>query len=854
MTSKTPQLRAKAASVPSPTEGASLRELIQVLIDVGVRANGPLKPWTWEEFAATASITSRQLRKLRESDDCLPQTAKFKGFLLAFFGKDPTNYPEWRNALADARERVRMGRKKPTVSKDQPASSNSVADEVGSQFRSSQTAHRGRMPLHFHGRERDLETIDALMMSTPHRVALHGPHGIGKTALAAAYAFHYRHTYRAVAWIDAETDEGCVSGLVAFGQRMNWAPTSVTNAVALAATLLRLAEDGTGCLVVYDNAPSPAALHPYLPNGSPHVLITSNLPSWRSEAFPLELTGWSPAVGAGFLSKRLGIAKGSRDARDLSVLLGGFPIALEFAAAFCERRQLGVGDYRKRLSQAPGRYLLKTGLNISGYPRSIYDAFALAMTAAEEEEPAAIPVLHLFCALAPEPIPQSVISDGYKIFRSNSIEKSENDTCGDALAVLRDYALITTSAFDMGPGELELNGFAVHRLVKLVVQERLGLDESAQNSMARALANCFSTISEADANGVNLLYRLGTHVTYLLGQASANPNNAIITRLYGQYANYWIYINKYKKRPEIALYHSLRYLKRLKLAHGGHSQEASAGFVTIGLASFASGKFRSAELFIERALGIRAKCYPRWHPHVVEARLALASILWHRGDQERSKEIWKDIVSCRNLTWPEDHPEFARVLLHWAFISSFNDGREEAMLMMAEVLVIQIFTLPPDHRDIQDTRNHLSQFLRWPPNKDRDALSTIEAHARYMMELRSYNNIDVGRLWLELALLCHQSEQREVSTAYFDKALHSFPDPSPERLRALIKGWRFAPIGGDDSLVGSYHAALEQAVKLNDPIEIHRTAAGLAFVLDVSGNETEAETVRRRFLPHRPLF
>lgn len=844
MTSKTPQLRAKAPPIPSPTEGAPLRELIQILIDVGVRANGPLKPWTWEEFAATASITSRQLRKLRESDDCLPQTAKFRGFLLAFFGKDPTNHPEWRNALANARERVRIARKKSTVSKDQRARPRPVTDEVGSHVRRPQAVHRGRMPLHFHGRQRELETIDALLTSEPHRVALHGPHGIGKTALAAAYAFHYRHTYRAVAWIDAETEVGCSGAIIAFGQRMGWCAASSTNEAALAETLLHLAEEGTGCLIVYDNAPSPAALHPYLPNGSPHVLITSNFPTWRSEAVPTELIGWSPDVGGAYLSKRLSITDNSRDACELSNELGGFPLALELAATFCERRQLSVGDYRQRLSQSSGRYLLKTGLNIPGYPRSVYDVFALAMTAAEVEHPAAISLLRFLCALGPEPIPRFAITARSLLTHDRTVSPMDNDTCDAALAALRSYALITATPIPFAHGEPFVNAVTVHRLVSLVVEECFGSSEADTYIAAGTIAACFpESIEDASAQNEQL-YLLKPHVTHLLGKTDVDLAIPTIALLHGRYSIYRTAGN----RPREAVHHAYRYYASLKRAHSSESQEISDGLLALGLAFNGCGKYCSAEIVLERAHCIRSHAHADWHPAVVETMRALSSTACNRGNLERNEQILESILSSRHLTWPQDHPDLARVLFALAAVRLTQKRYSDALFALAEAFVMQILLLLPDHRETAQTRRRLAQ-LHSETAGNGNSLSSIEEQCHLAMESRSRNPIDQARLSLELGLACLSIGHREVGLAYVHKALSVFPDPSPERLRAITKLSRFRTVL--DPLFPDSRAALEQAIKLKDQVAIHRWATILHKSLHRFGSKEEAAEIYNRYLENR---
>ena len=65
-----------------------------------------------------------------------------------------------------------------------------------------------RVPLHFLGRDDDLQAIETLALPEG-RVAittLHGLRGVGKSTLAPAYAERNRNHYRATWWVRAQTE------------------------------------------------------------------------------------------------------------------------------------------------------------------------------------------------------------------------------------------------------------------------------------------------------------------------------------------------------------------------------------------------------------------------------------------------------------------------------------------------------------------------------------------------------------------------------------------------------------------------------------------------------------------------
>ena len=146
--------------------------------------------------------------------------------------------------------------------------------------------------------------------------------------------------------------------LVALGVRLGWVGADEREEPALAAVSERLRHEGEGILLIFDNATSANALKPYLPGGgAAQVLVTSNAHAWRGLAEPVELRVWPKAIGADYLVARTG-RDGERTAAEaLSEALGGLPLAHEQAAAYCERLDISLADYRKRFESAPARLL-----------------------------------------------------------------------------------------------------------------------------------------------------------------------------------------------------------------------------------------------------------------------------------------------------------------------------------------------------------------------------------------------------------------------------------------------------------------------------------------------------------------
>ena len=66
---------------------------------------------------------------------------------------------------------------------------------------------------------------------------------------------------------------------------------------------------------------------------------------------------WPKEVGADYLIARTGRGKERASAEALSEALGGLPLALEQAAAYCERLHVSIAEYRKRFETSPARFM-----------------------------------------------------------------------------------------------------------------------------------------------------------------------------------------------------------------------------------------------------------------------------------------------------------------------------------------------------------------------------------------------------------------------------------------------------------------------------------------------------------------
>jgi class 3 adenylate cyclase len=362
-----------------------------------------------------------------------------------------------------------------------------------------------RVPMHFMGRDDALAAIAAALARHEGRVAftaLHGLRGVGKTTLAAAYAERRRGDYGATWWVRAQTEAGMRADLVALGVRLGWTAADDKEEPALASVMDRLRREGDGVLLIFDNAIDADALRPYLPRGGKaHVLVTSNAHAWRGVAEPVEIQLWPKAIGADYLVARIGREDERAEAATLSEALGGLPLAHEQAAAYCERLDILLAEYRRRFEAAPARVLDDKRHAPAEYHDGLTVAktFGLAIEEAAKLHPAAEPLIAHAALLAPEPIPLFLFAEARERFGEPLATALADDGLDEAVAALRTFALLNRETIaDEHDPTITTETVRLHRLVREVAAARR--EGEARESARRALVDAMAAVyPEAEA-------------------------------------------------------------------------------------------------------------------------------------------------------------------------------------------------------------------------------------------------------------------------------------------------------------------------------------------------------------------
>jgi Tfp pilus assembly protein PilF len=619
-----------------------------------------------------------------------------------------------------------------------------------------------RVPEHFLGREDSLAAIEAALGRYDGRVAitaLHGLRGVGKTTLATAYAERHRGDYRATWWIRAQTPDGMRTDLVALGVRLGWVAADEKEEPALAVVMERLRHEGEGLLLVFDNAIDADGLKPYLPRGgAARVLVTSNAHAWRGVASPVEIRLWPKEIGADYLIARTGRAAERAAAEALSDALGGLPLAHEQAAAYCERLEIALADYRKRFEAAPTRVLDSERDAPAEYHDrlTVAKTFALAIDEAAKLHPAAEPLIVHAALLAPESIPLFLFSEAREKFGAPLASALEGDGLDEAVAALRAFALVDRESIaDERDPTIATDCIRLHRLVRQVAAARCEGEarEAARRTLIEAVAAVYPGNIFKDPKAWPPARRLDALALALVGVDAELPKGAEERTCYlliraGQYRQYSLAAYA-QTRPlyerALAIYekvlgpehlHTAESLANLALlledqgdlagarplferalaiyekVLGPEHPDTATIFANLAILFEAQGNLAASQPLTERALAIYEKALGPEHPDTATSLSNLANLLLAQGDLAGARPLYERALAIREKVLGPGHPHTAGSLNNLASLVQAQGDLAGARPLFERALAINEKALGTEHPDTATSLSNLARLLR----------------------------------------------------------------------------------------------------------------------------------------------
>ncbi len=613
---------------------------------------------------------------------------------------------------------------------------------------------------YFTGREEALLSLHSQLTATGamtqnRALAISGLGGIGKTQIAIEYAHRYRDEYDAVFWVTAATRETLHSGFIALARLLQLPVRDLPDQHVIIDAVKQWLARHEQWLLILDNADELDLLADFLPTGDTgSILFTTRAQATGTLAPSLSIEQMSGEEGALFLLRRARLLtpKGSLEqaseadrtqAFPLVAAMGGLPLALDQAGAYIEETRCGLSGYLELYRTHHTSLLSRRSVSPSDHPESVAVTWRVAFLTVERTSPAAAELLGLCAFLAPDAIPEAIITEGsMKLGPTLGPVASDALALNAALEVLQKYSLVRRHP--------DTKTLIIHRLVQAVLKE--SMDEQMQRQWAeRAVCAvnaafpegyfeswsrcqeclphvlaCAQAIKHYDlllADAALLLQRAGAHAQeraqYKTAEALLQQSIFLCQGVWGiespQAVQSLNYLGEtYHEQGKYALAEPLFQQALVLHEHllGSEHPRTATSINNLAVVAFYQGKYEQAEPLYRRALAIRERVLGEEHQETAESLNNLANFYHHEGKYEQAELFYRRALLIAEQVLGPERPFTALVLHNLARLYTDQHRYAEAEPLFLRALTIRERVLGPEHPRIALTQAFLARLYR----------------------------------------------------------------------------------------------------------------------------------------------
>jgi Trypsin-like peptidase domain/Tetratricopeptide repeat/NB-ARC domain len=551
-------------------------------------------------------------------------------------------------------------------------------------------------PRFFTGRSDELQRLAAGFAESDRVVvtqAITGLGGVGKSQLAAAYVHRHLDECEIVAWVAAE--DGGVADLANLAAELGLPVDGLTPTDRAERVINWLGSTDRSWLLVLDNITDAAQLTGRVPaTGRGQVLVTSRNRHLGHFADVLAVDVFSRETAISYLTERGGRPKEGAGAGRLADALGGLPLALAHAAAYCADRDVSFDDYHELLEALPPASLFEESPDIS-YQQTVASTWQPSIAAAQQRSPLSRPLLAMIAYLAPDSIPIALVD----VLVDADAGVVANKKRQDALDALQRYSLTR-------PGETA-SSLDVHRLLQRVVREDPQSAAEGPLLAAAALARVFPAAVD-DPNVWPLCNDLAPHAVALSETFPETATNArdVIPTL--QRLTEFLY---YSGALRVAVTTGTRVLALAERMLGDEHSNTINARVNLAASYRADGRVNDAIKLEELVLTDRERLLGTEHPDMITARGNLALSYRADGRVKDAIKLEELVLTDRERLLGTEHPDMITARGNLA-ASYYTDGRiQKAIELQEGVLADRERLLGAEHPDTITARDGVI-FLR----------------------------------------------------------------------------------------------------------------------------------------------
>ncbi len=496
----------------------------------------------------------------------------------------------------------------------------------------------------FVGRDEILEALHQALVTggTAAVQALRGMGGIGKTQVAAEYAYRNAARYRIVWWIAAEEPSLIGEQLDALSTVLGLSPPgdSGTHVTALVTRHLREHDDW---LLIFDNAETPTDVERLLAGGQGHTIITSRGGHWGHLAATIDVGELSRSESVALL-RTANPQLSSHEADRLAEALSDLPLALVQAAGFIASSGADVGEYLEFIAGDPA-LVLEHGPSGS-HAGCLTATVALSARRAAELDPAALGLLRACASLGAEPIPIEWLISW----------PGDHGETGSALILRRNVGHLR----DLGLVVAAESSVQLHRLTRMIVAGLMTDDERAEARRRAERILCANRPADTDDPLVWPQWAL--LLPHLLALDPSSTQSAGLRDLACHACRYLL------RQGDIAAGYDLaQNIYRAWSANlGPDHPDTLAAANQLANAFELKGEYAQARRLAEQTLVRRRRTLGEDHPDTLLVAGRTAVYLYYSGEYELARQLNVDTLARRTRVLGVDHPDTLRTAANLA--------------------------------------------------------------------------------------------------------------------------------------------------------------------------------------------
>ncbi|GCE07072.1 FxSxx-COOH system tetratricopeptide repeat protein [Dictyobacter aurantiacus] len=531
--------------------------------------------------------------------------------------------------------------------------------------------------------------------------ALSGPGGIGKTQVALEYAYRYAQDYTAMLWVGAEEPETIISSFVSIATFLQLPASQQPDQNKVVSAVRNWLDTHCDWLLVLDNVEDLEMLKGFLPTANRGtLLLTTQRNTVGTLALSMEVPQMPLEESVLFLLQRarridphlpfdsqLDHIPDIVTARMIAEAMGGLPLALDQAGGYIEETQCSLEDFLHLLQDSPLQMLRERNV-YSNHPFSVERTIQLSLEKVRPGSPGAIDILTICSFLAPDAIPERLLTEGaFCLGPTSQAVLTTPRKFNAALKELLTYSLIRRHS--------RTKTLTIHRLVQTTL--KAGLDERTRQRWAMHVFEMVNQAFPDDQSSMQIwpwCEQLLPHALFLIrqsgeGTCTLTTHSALLTKT----ANYLAQRERYAEAE------TLYQQALLLLAQTSEAVDADVAALLNDIADIKrkQGKYAEAEMYYQRAAGIYQQMPSVDSVQAIRPLCGLVCLLSEFGRYEEAEQLFQRILHEREQALGSEHIDLAMLLEMFAALC-FKAGKYAKSRELAQrALRLQEQVVGPDH-------------------------------------------------------------------------------------------------------------------------------------------------------------